>query len=189
MKKIVLIAVLFISLNSFAQKTITIYNLSSTNFDIGEIDSKSTSVSTYPRFKSNYSNIIHIAAGTTYILTCSPASTTRFPFYSPTSVPQITSWLRQLTAGSTPSAITSSVASTTYGLTQYINFTKTQVGPNGSLGGGTLTPNVTNNFSDYYSYGTSPSAMVTLDVVSPLSPYYPSNTNNYDGETYIIITD
>lgn len=75
------------------------------------------------------------------------------------------------------------------GLTQYINFTKTQVGPNGSLGGGTLTPNVTNNFSDYYSYGTSPSAMVTLDVVSPLSPYYPSNTNNYDGETYIIITD
>lgn len=186
MKKIFLLSVLFLSIQGFAQKTITIYNLSSTNFDIGEINTKSTAASTYPRFKSNYgtapTNLIQIPAGTTYILQCSPASVTRFPFLSPTSTPQITSWRRLLTATGTWTAVTSAATSSAYGNTQIFDFLKTQVGPSGSLGGGNLRPIVTtpNNwtFYNWNSVNGTGAGIVTIDQDVPFSQ-----------EITVIITD
>lgn len=183
MKKILIIAVVFLSLQSFAQKTVTIYNLSNTNFDIGNFGTRSTAAGGYPIFSSNYgtapNTIIHIPAGTTYILQCSPASTTRFPFLSPTSSPQITSWFRRLTATGAMTALSSTIVSSTYGNTQIFDYAKTQVGPNGSLGGGTLSLPI-NVYHDQYSFGTS--GIVTVDQ-DPLGT--PGGTQN----TTIIVTN
>lgn len=55
MKIILLLSVLFLSISSFAQKTVYVFNFSSYNVQIGEIQTKSTAASTYPRFNSNYS--------------------------------------------------------------------------------------------------------------------------------------
>jgi len=187
MKKIILLSVFFLSIQGFAQKTITIYNLSSTNFDIGEMRTKSTSVSTYPKLISNYgtfpNNIIHIPAGTTYILESIPGSITRFPFLSPDSTPEITSWKRQFNAGATWTPITSTAAAAAYGNTQVFDVMKTQVGPNGALGGGYLSPFPTplDNYWVFYTWNSInglDAGMVTIDSNLP-----------FTDEITIIITD
>lgn len=184
MKKIFLLSVLFLSVQSFAQKTITIYNLSSANFYLGEINTLSTATSTYPRFKSNYIGGFDVPAGTTYILECSPASTTRFPFLSPFSVPQITSWSRLLTASGTWTAVTSAATSSAYGNTQVFDFMKTGMGPgsSGSLGSGNLRPTVTspNNWTFYTwnSVNGVGAGYVTIDSNLP-----------FTDEITVIITD
>lgn len=198
MKNLFLITVLFLSIQSFAQKTITIYNLSSTNFDIGEINTKNGTTPTppttvtYPVFKSNYgtapNNIIHIPAGTTYILQCSPASITRFPFLSPSSVPQITSWRRKLTAAGTWTAVTSAATSSAYGNTQVFDFMKTQVGPNGTLGGGNLRPNYTTPlYVDWTFYNWNSVNGIGAGTVS--IDQDPVGTPGGTQEVTVIITD
>ena len=88
MKKIFLSIVFLLGIQGFAQKTITIYNLSTTNFDIGQFYTKSASVAVYPLLRSAMNGFVTVPAGTTYIMQCTPASLTRFPFLSPTSTPQ-----------------------------------------------------------------------------------------------------
>ena len=143
MKKIFLSIVFLVGIQGFAQKTITIYNLSSTNFE-AQINTKSTTASGYPKLKSILSQTagLKVPPNTTYIMQCTPASLTRFPFLSPTSTPQISIWQRFLNANSYAS-ISSAAASSAYGNTQIFDFMKTQVidYPNNSRGGGNLRPN------------------------------------------------
>ncbi|MGV9004453.1 hypothetical protein [Flavobacterium sp.] len=183
MKKIVLLSILFLSIQSFAQKTITFYNLSSANFYLGEIYTLSTSGSIYPKFKSNYAGGFDVPAGTTYILECSPASTTRFPFLSPSSVPQITSWSRQLTVGGTWTAITSAAVSSAYGNTQVFDFMKTGMGPgsSGSLGSGNLRPTIPSGSPDWTFY--------TWNSINGIGQGYVTINGDSSGEVTVIITD
>ena len=185
MKKIFLISVLFFGLQAIAQKTVFIYNLSSTNFDIGDMGTKNISAA-FPIFISNPSGgTITIPSGTTYILEASPTSTTKFPFYSPTSTPLIDFWLRQLTAGGAYSNLPSTTVATIYGASQFLEYVKTQVGPNGSLGGGTLLP-IFHSYSDFYTFGTT--GTVTIDMIDPLTGLPPTG-DTIPAETYIIISD
>lgn len=188
MKKIVLLSVLFLSIQSFAQKTITIYNLSSENFYLGEINTKSTAASTYPKFKSDYAGGFDVPAGTTYILECTPASVTRFPFLSPTSTPQITSWRRQLTAGATWAAITSAATSAAYGNTQVFDFMKTGMGPGstGLYGSGNLRPNVVApNDWTFYTWNHPNGTGIGFVTISQDPDGSPGSTQ----EITVIVTD
>jgi len=139
MKKIILLIALFFSISNFAQKTVYIFNFSSYNVQIGEIQTKSTATSTYPRFKTNYSGtggLISVPAGTTYTLT--NPNNSFFPFYSPTSTPFINAWSRQFTSGASWVNFTSINLNNILALPQIFNFIKFQVGPSGNLGGGTI---------------------------------------------------
>src|SRR5690554_152127 len=154
MKNIYTILALFFGLQTSAQKTVYIYNFSSTNFDIGNIGTQHET-NTYPMFVSNYSGpLITIPSNTIDSLYASPASTTKFPFYSTSSTIPIDYWLRQLTYGGTYSNLPSNLVATIYGNTQILEHVKTQVGPRGSLGGGTLFPTQGNNYSVYYTFGS-----------------------------------
>lgn len=185
MKKIVLLSVLFLSIQSFAQKTITIYNLSSSNFYVGEIYTKSTVAGSYPKFISNYAGGFDVPSGTTYILECTPASVTRFPFLSPTSTPQITSWRRQLTAGATWTSITSAATSAAYGNTQEFDFMKVGMGPgsSGLIGSGNLRPNLLS--PDWTGYNWSGGGLTGTVTISQDPPGTPGGTQ----EITVIVTD
>ena len=137
MKKIILLLAFFLSITTFAQKTVYIFNFSSYNVQVGEIQSKSATAE-YPRFRTNYSGgNINVPSGTTYTL--ENPNATYFPFYSPTSVPYINAWQRQFTAGATWANFLSTNLNNALALPQRFNFIKFQVGPNGSLGGGNLS--------------------------------------------------
>lgn len=142
MKKFILLLAFFFSITTFAQKTVYIFNFSSYNVQVGEIQSKSSATSTYPRFRTNYSGgIINVPSGTTYTL--ENPNATYFPFFSPTSVPYINAWQRQFTAGATWANFLSTNLNNALATPQVFHFIKFQVGPNGSLGGGNLFDNST----------------------------------------------
>ena len=139
MKKIIIIALLCLGIQGYSQKTVYVFNFTSFNVQIGEIQTRSTATSTYPRFKTNYSGtggLINVPAGTTYTLV--NPNNTYFPFYSPTSVPVITAWTRQFSAGATWANFLSTNLNNVLAVPQVFNFIKLQVGSNGSLGGGYL---------------------------------------------------
>jgi len=181
MKTFILSLMLIASFYGYSQKSVYIYNLSSTNFDIGDIGTQKDSTF-YPKFSSNPTTATNIPAYTTYSLVASPASTTVFPFYSPSSNPDIDYWSRIITPGATPSDLPSNLVASIYGATQVIDYVKFQLGPNGSLGGATLSLNSGNSFSDFYLFGSN--GVVSIDVIDPNTGLPSAN-----GETWIIITD
>lgn len=182
MKKILFIIILLIGTHVFAQKTIYIYNLSSTNFDIGDIKTMDN-ITTYPIFTSNPSTgMISIPAGTTYILEADPVSTTKFPFYSPLTTPTIDFWTRQLVPGGSGSNLPSHLVANVYGNPQILRRIKFQVGRNGFLGGGSFYPSEANNYSDMFILDGN--VIVTFDIIGSVS-----GDQEPDGETYIIISD
>ena len=100
MKKLFLTLVLFLGLQGIAQKTVYVFNFSSYDVKIGDIQTRPLT-GTYPYYTSKYTNastgnLIMVPAGSTYTLENTVA--TRFPFYSPTSAPVITQWRRQSSA-------------------------------------------------------------------------------------------
>jgi hypothetical protein len=102
MKKIFLIFVLFLTLQGFAQKTVYVFNFSSYLVKIGYMQTR-PNTGVYPYYTTNYinaatANTIYVPSGSTYTLE-NPVAT-RFPFYSPTSSPVITSWRRSNSATS-----------------------------------------------------------------------------------------
>lgn len=133
MKKIYLILFLFFVLQTYSQKTIYIYNFSGTNLDIGNIGTRHAT-STFPMFVSNPSGgMITIPSNSIYILEADPASTTIFPFYSPSSSPEIDYWTRML-SGFPNTDLPSNLVASIYGGTQILDHFKFQLGPRGSLG-------------------------------------------------------
>lgn len=75
-----------------AQKTFVVYNLTSTTIDLYDIVANQSG--SYPQFQSK-GTTISIAPGGSYTLQ-NLASTTRFPFLSPTSSPPINNWVRTI---------------------------------------------------------------------------------------------
>ena len=149
MKKIIIIALLCLGIQGYSQKTVYVFNFSSYNVQIGEIQTKSTATSTYPRFKTNYSGvggIINVPAGTTFTLV--NPNNTYFPFYSPTSVPYVNAWTRQFTAGATWANFLSTNLNNVLAVPQIFNFIKFQVGPSGSLGAGNIGLSPSNNIAN-----------------------------------------
>src|SRR5690554_6357552 len=178
MKNIYIILALFFGLQTYAQKTIYIYNLSSTNFDIGEIGTQPVS-GTQPVFTSSPSGgMITIAPySLPYILEATPASTTKFPFYSPSTSPVIDFWIRH-DPPNNPATLPSNLVGPIYGASQIFQFIKFQVGPRGSLGGTTFYP-IHPSYDSIYSFGLS--GTVSLDIIDAVSGLPAA-----DGETFII---
>lgn len=144
MKKLIFTLVLFWGLQTFAQKTVYIYNFSSYNIEIGEITTK-PNTGTYPSYTSVYEatstsgpSLLQVPSGTTYIIENPVVS--RFPFYSPTSVPAIKKW-RRYTSASTSGIITSLNLNNSLANTQNFKNIKFQVlAANESvIGGATLS--------------------------------------------------
>ncbi len=171
-------------MGSFAQKTIYVYNLSSTNFDIGQMYSKNSNpTNPYPKFSSSGALYI-IPAGQSRTFAASPASVTKFPFQIAPINPW-PNWIRVLVSGGSGTTLPSNIVANTYGNTQIFDFMKTQVGPNGSLGGGNLRPfipPVTPTNPDWGSYTFGTSGLVTIDQDPPGTP---GGTQ----EIYVIISD
>ncbi|CAM3810279.1 hypothetical protein FLGE108171_15600 [Flavobacterium gelidilacus] len=92
MKKIILFAMLFISLHNYAQKTLEIYNFTSSSVVIYDIFTKPTA-GMYPEFHSKPYGGITILPGDSYILE-NTTNVFRFPFNSPSSIPFINIWER-----------------------------------------------------------------------------------------------
>jgi hypothetical protein len=92
MKKFLYITALFLSFQSFGQKTFEIYNFSSSTIDIAEILTKLNTSATYPMFSSKTYGFITLSPGS-YVLE-NTTHTFRFPFDSPLSSPYITAWDR-----------------------------------------------------------------------------------------------
>lgn len=187
MKKLFIVSVLFWGLQTFAQKTVYIFNFSNEPVQISDIATQSIN-NFYPLFFSDPSSgPITLPPfdpmdpdASNYILVADPVSTTKFPFNSPSNTPPIDKWKRQLSAGTSGGSLSSILVATIYGSSQSMYAFKSSVGINGSLGAGTLYPTASNNFSDFYLFmGGS----VSLDVIDATGNPAP------DGETYIIITD
>lgn len=100
MKKLVFIVVLFICVQSFAQKTFEIYNFSSYTVNISSIVTHPTTGG-YPEFSNKWYGGFDIAPGNIYVLE-NTSNVYRFPFYSPTSIPYMTQWQRL----NSPSSVT-----------------------------------------------------------------------------------
>lgn len=98
MKNLILILVFSCGLLvAQAQKTLTLYNLTGTSIDLETLVTNTGTLGSYPECHMKPSGPITIAAFGTYVLT-NPAHATRFPFYSPTSVPMPTTWNRRTSA-------------------------------------------------------------------------------------------
>ena len=110
-----------------------------------------------------------------------------FSFFITNEYSSITTWQRLVTPAS-PSwtSITSAAASSAYGNTQVFDFMKTQIGLNGSRGGGNLRPTVTtpNNWTGYTfnSINGTGQGVVTIDQDPP-------GTIGGTPEITVIITD
>lgn len=148
MKKFIFILVLFLGLQSYAQKTVYIYNFSSYDMEIGEIITK-PNTGTYPLYKSVYEatsssgpSLLPVPSGTTY--TMENPVITRFPFYSPTSSPAIKKW-RRFTNATTSGIITSVNLNNTLANTQNFNSIKFQLI---GAGGATLGVGITTEYSN-----------------------------------------
>ncbi len=128
MKKLIFTLVLFLGLQSYAQKTVYILNFSSYTMQVGEIITK-PNTGTYPLYTSVYeatstSGPSLLPVGASYIME-NPVAT-RFPFYSPTSVPAIKKWKRS-TSATISGIVTSLSLNNILGNTQNFNSIKFQV--------------------------------------------------------------
>lgn len=153
MKKLLLLFVLFLGLQGFAQKTVYIFNNSATaTIKIGEIQTIKAAISGtsvtlgYPRFTSYTPTLITIPPGGSYTLE-NVANPNKFPFVSVGNTPQINQWRKSVSA--TSSSLVSSAQAFTTATAQifyYIKFT-------GGTAGTTLcNPAIWNNTSYNNAY-------------------------------------
>lgn len=91
-----------------AQKTVKIYNYSAYTVKFFDFVTR-TSTNQFPEFHSKQFGGVTIAPFGSYTMV-NTASTTRFPFYSPTSSPVITTWERLTTTTPTSTIMTNTVA-------------------------------------------------------------------------------
>lgn len=145
MKKLFILSVVLLGLESFAQKTVTFDNASSVTIGIGEIKtirkiSSGPNVYGYPYFTNKNSNrggaYLTIAPGVMYTLE-NLANPGKFPFVSVGNTPPLTFWDRQ----NSVSSVTANVSDTTAFIiasTQLFHYVKF-----GKYAGGTVTDGTT----------------------------------------------
>ena len=160
-KKIVFSALLFLGLQSFAQKTVYIFNTSSLPVTIGNIGTVKATISGttvtlgYPKYVSHDNPSgpgtpsITIPAGGSYTLE-NTANPNKFPFVSIGNTPAITQWTRK--ASATSSATVTAATAFTVGTTQMFEYIKFSAGSGGS--GVLYNPAFSNN--QYYPFPNTP---------------------------------
>ncbi|WP_291084137.1 hypothetical protein [Flavobacterium sp. BFFFF1] len=177
MKKLTLLLSIFICSCCFAQKNITVTNLTSSAMKIYGIRTK-PSVGTYPYC---YGYAFALYPGQSYTLV-NNLSTTKFPFYSsPTSLPPVVSGLNWTRVNSATNSLTNqtgtSLWNNAFAASQNFNYVDFSIGSiNGNPGnfgtigvstpGGVLT-NPTGGWEAYYDfYQLSPtSSEVTITFI------------------------
>ena len=107
MKKILLIALLICGMQIQAQKTFKLFNLTANTVTIDDLVTNTGTINAFPQFHSKPNGLINIAPFGSYTLTTT--NLTRFPFFSPTSLPTINFWERATSATSI-TVISSTVA-------------------------------------------------------------------------------
>ena len=94
MKKIIILSVLFLSLQSFAQKTVIVNNLSAFPVTINAVNTIGNNNAPYPSFRSETPATILIPAGQSRTMSSPTNSVTQFPYNSVASPMQYTVWRR-----------------------------------------------------------------------------------------------
>jgi hypothetical protein len=107
MKKLILFLMLC-ALNVQAQKTVKIYNYTAYSVQFFDFVTRPTATP-LPEFHSKPFGGVTIAPYGSYTMV-NTTNATRFPFYSPTSVPVITTWERQSLTAPTSSTMANTVA-------------------------------------------------------------------------------
>jgi hypothetical protein len=107
MKKLILLLMLGV-LSTQAQKTVKVYNYTANTVLIRDLVTR-TATNTLPEFHSKPNGQITIAPYGSYTMV-NTANATRFPFYSPTSLPVITTWERSTTTTPTSSIMPNTAA-------------------------------------------------------------------------------
>ncbi len=136
MKKLFTFLVCLLFSYGFSQKTVYIFNDSHYSVNIADITTLPNNGTGYPQFSKaapNTITLLPISGGTSYILD-NTSSATKFPFLSPGSSPQITSWGRVPGGGFGAIPTSPSTAYNGYGNGQKFNYIKFSVGTNGNLG-------------------------------------------------------
>ncbi|WP_395061932.1 hypothetical protein [Flavobacterium sp.] len=126
MKKIILIALLGCGMQLQAQKTFKLFNLTANTVTIDNLVTNTGVAGAYPRFNSKPNGPVTIPPFGSYTLTT--ANLTRFPFYSPTSMPTINSWERATSA--TSSTVISSTVAFPLGNAQVFYWIQLRIGGN-----------------------------------------------------------
>ena len=185
-KKIVFITLLFLGLQSFAQKTVYIFNLSSSPVTIGNIGTVKATISGttvtlgYPKYVSHDNPSgpgtppITIPPLGSYTLE-NTANPNKFPFVSIGNTPAITQWTRK--ASATSSATVTAATAFTVASTQMFEYIKFNAGS----GSGVLyNPAFSNN--QYYPYPNTP-VIPNLTNATTTNDFYASP--NYGFSSYI----
>ncbi|SFN48232.1 hypothetical protein SAMN04487989_101740 [Bizionia echini] len=190
MKKLFLLPLMVLFFNALlAQKTLYVYNFSSYPIEMGSLATLPNNAITpgnpgntgcqiqYPNLYGSVGYIL--PAGNTYVLE-NLDSATRFPFYSPDSVPEITQWLV-----STSSTNTFSLNSTNswlaYGNGQQFHYLKFEFENPSDSGGGNI------GTTDYCNTGFVQDAIVSSN--GSMAAYYSENLVGSITEYVIIILD
>lgn len=126
MKKILLIALLICGMQIQAQKTFKLFNLTANTVTIDDLVTNTGIAGAFPQFHSKPNGPVNIAPFGSYTLTTTHL--TRFPFYSPTSVPTINSWERATSA--TSSSVISSTVAFPLGNAQVFYWIQVRIGAN-----------------------------------------------------------
>lgn len=148
MKKVFYLALLFYAIQIQGQKSVKISNLTANTVTIQDLVTR-TDAFALPEFHSKPSQNITIPPYGTYIL-INTANATRFPFSSPTSVPQISKWERFNANGTTTANIVSNAAWLT-GANQVFYWVQLGIGVTSKQIGVNNTSQTSNGWSASYS--------------------------------------
>lgn len=165
MKKILLIALLICGMHIQAQKTFKLFNLTANTVTIDDLVTNTGTAGAFPQFHSKPNGPVNIAPFGSYTLTTT--NLTRFPFFSPTSVPTINSWERATSA--TSSSVISSTVAFPLGNAQVFYWIQVRIGANtkkiGFAGSGFFTTQTGNGWTASYSQtGTAAAPIYTVTI-------------------------
>jgi len=160
MKKILFIALLVCGMQLQAQKTFKLFNLTANTVTIDDLVTNTGTAGAYPQFHSKPNGPVNIAPFGSYTLTTT--NLTRFPFFSPTSVPTINFWERATSA--TSSTVISSTVAFPLGTTQVFYWIQVSIGgftkKVGFSGSGFPTTQTGNGWTASYNQGGTPGAPI-----------------------------
>ena len=164
MKRTLFIALSICGMQLQAQKTFKLYNLTGSTVIIDDLVTSASTDGSYPQFHSKPNEPVNIAPGS-YTLTTT--NLTRFPFYSPTSIPTINFWERK-TSETTSSNIPSTVAFPLGG-NQVFYWIQVRIGANtkqiGLSSSGFQSTSTSNGWTASYSLaGTAAAPIYTVTI-------------------------
>ncbi len=165
MKKILFIALLVCGMQLQAQKTFKLFNLTANTVTIDDLVTNTGTAGAFPQFHSKPGGPVNIAPFGSYTLTTT--NLTRFPFFSPTSVPTINSWERATSA--TSSTVISSTVAFPLGGIQVFYWIQVRIGSNTKhigIPASGYTQSLTSNgwTASYTQTGTTAAPIYTVTI-------------------------